>query len=133
MKGNVNLEGLEVGVVRRSLFGPRDCEWSHNSINGKAASSFRWGNKSIVPTLREIAWDHPRPDIYIRQSAMDRPMDVTLKRIAKALFFDTDLKRLMEADKIITNKMKDRMYKELQHYDTQYSYSCLLHTYYSMQ
>ncbi len=45
-------------------------------------------------------------------------MDVTLKRIAKALFFDTDLKRLVEADKIITNKMKDRI-PELQQWERQ--------------
>lgn len=45
-------------------------------------------------------------------------MDVTLKRIAKALFFDTDLKRLVEADKIITNKMKDRI-PELQEWERQ--------------
>jgi len=43
-------------------------------------------------------------------------MDTTLKRIAKALFFDTDLKRLVEADKIITNKMKDRI-PELQEWE----------------
>ena len=45
-------------------------------------------------------------------------MDVTLKRIAKALFFDTDLKRLVEADKIITNKMKDHI-PELQEWERQ--------------
>ena len=45
-------------------------------------------------------------------------MDITLKRIAKALFFDTDLKKLAEADKIITNKMKERM-PELQEWERQ--------------
>lgn len=45
-------------------------------------------------------------------------MDITLKRIAKALFFDTDLKKLAEADKIITNKMKDRI-PELQEWERQ--------------
>eukprot|EP00985_Skeletonema_marinoi_P019483 scaffold11179_cov124-Skeletonema_marinoi.AAC.4 len=48
----------------------------------------------------------------------DRPMDVTLKRIAKALIFDTDLKKLAEADEIITNKMKDRV-PELQEWERQ--------------
>jgi len=48
----------------------------------------------------------------------DRPMDITLKRIAKALFFDTDLKKLAEADEIITNKMKDRV-PELQEWERQ--------------
>ena len=45
-------------------------------------------------------------------------MDITLKRIAKALFFDTDMKKLAEADKIITNKMKDRI-PELQEWERQ--------------
>jgi len=45
-------------------------------------------------------------------------MDITLKRIAKALFFDTDLKKLAEADEIITNKMKDRV-PELQEWERQ--------------
>jgi len=45
-------------------------------------------------------------------------MDITLKRIAKALLFDTDLKKLAEADKIITNKMKDRV-PELQEWERQ--------------
>lgn len=45
-------------------------------------------------------------------------MDITLKRIAKALFFDTDLKKLAEADKIITNKMKERI-PELQEWERQ--------------
>jgi len=45
-------------------------------------------------------------------------MDITLKRIAKALFFDTDLKKLAETDEIITNKMKDRV-PELQEWERQ--------------
>ena len=43
-------------------------------------------------------------------------MDITLKRIAKAFFFETDLKKLAEADKIISSKMKDRI-PELQDWE----------------
>jgi pheromone shutdown protein TraB len=39
----------------------------------------------------------------------DRPMDITLRRLAKALLFDTDPKKLVEADKVITQKMKDQV------------------------
>ena len=39
----------------------------------------------------------------------DRRMDYTLRRIAKALLFNTDLQKLAEADKKITSKMKEKM------------------------
>lgn len=39
----------------------------------------------------------------------DRPMDITLRRLARALLFDTDPKKLVEADKVITQKMKDQV------------------------
>lgn len=39
----------------------------------------------------------------------DRRMDITMKRIAKALIIHTDPKKLAEADRIITSKMKARM------------------------
>jgi pheromone shutdown protein TraB len=48
----------------------------------------------------------------------DRPMDITLRRLAKALFFDTDPKKLAEADKIMTKKMKDRV-PELEEWERQ--------------
>ncbi|KAL9183819.1 hypothetical protein ACHAXT_004675 [Thalassiosira profunda] len=39
----------------------------------------------------------------------DRRMDITLKRLAKALIFDTDPKKLLEADRIISAKLKARI------------------------
>eukprot|EP01082_Thalassiosira_pseudonana_P001604 g967.t1 g967 contig10:1090971-1091651(+) len=39
----------------------------------------------------------------------DRRMDITLRRLAKALVLHTDPQKLMEADRIITAKMKARM------------------------
>jgi pheromone shutdown protein TraB len=36
-------------------------------------------------------------------------MDYTMRRIAKALVLHTDPKKLVEADRIITSKMKERM------------------------
>ena len=39
----------------------------------------------------------------------DRRMDFTIRRIAKALLFNTDPKKLAEADKKITSKMKEKM------------------------
>lgn len=48
----------------------------------------------------------------------DRPMDITLRRLAKALLFDTDPKKLVEADKVITQKMKDQV-PELKQWERQ--------------
>lgn len=39
----------------------------------------------------------------------DREMDVTMRRLANALVFHTDPKRLMEADRMITSKIKERI------------------------
>jgi pheromone shutdown protein TraB len=36
-------------------------------------------------------------------------MDITMRRLANALVFHTDPKRLMEADRMITSKMRERM------------------------
>lgn len=39
----------------------------------------------------------------------DRRMDFTLRRLAEALVLHTDPKKLAEADRVITSKMKERM------------------------
>jgi hypothetical protein len=95
-------QGITPGEEVRLVIVSDDCDSSVSLIT-KTLGAVLFQNDKFIRAVEEGA--HLNSLIILG----DRRMDITLRRLAKALVLHTDPQKLMEADRIITAKMKARM------------------------